>query len=128
MIPKIIHYCWVGRNPLPENTKKYIETWKYFCPDYEIIEWNEDNFDINSNQYAAEAYAAKKWAFVSDYMRLSVLYKYGGIYLDTDMELIKKLDVFLKHHAFTAFESRELISAGIIGAEKDSKWIKHILH
>ena len=89
MIPKKIHYCWFGGNPLSEGAKKYIETWKKYCPDYEIIEWNENNFDVTQNQYCKEAYEAKKWAFVSDYARFWILYKYGGIYFDTDVEVIK---------------------------------------
>lgn len=91
MIPKIIHYCWFGRNPLPKQYKDYIASWKKFCPDYEIIEWNEDNFDISINKYCREAYGAKKWAFVSDYARLKIIYDHGGIYLDTDVEILKDL-------------------------------------
>ena len=89
MIPKIIHYCWFGGNPLPEQYKKYMESWKEYCPDYEIVEWNENNFDVTKNQYCYEAYRASKWAFVSDYARLKIIYENGGIYLDTDVELIK---------------------------------------
>lgn len=89
MIPKIIHYCWFGGNPLPEQYKKYMESWKEYCPDYEIVEWNENNFDVTKNQYCYEAYQASKWAFVSDYARLKIIYENGGIYLDTDVELIK---------------------------------------
>lgn len=88
-IPKIIHYCWFGRNPLPELAIKCIESWKKFLPDYEIREWNEDNFDINQSYYTKEAYNKKKYAFVSDYVRLKVIYEYGGIYFDTDVEVIK---------------------------------------
>ena len=78
MIPKIIHYCWFGGNPLPDEVKNYIKTWKKFCPDYQIIEWNESNFNLNENAYCKEAYEAKKWAFVSDYARIKVLYENGG--------------------------------------------------
>ena len=92
MIPKMIHYCWFGGNPLPDEVKKYMETWKKYCPDYEIKEWNERNFDVNQNQYCSEAYEAKKWAFVSDYARLKILYEHGGIYMDTDVEVCKPLD------------------------------------
>lgn len=91
MIPKKIHYCWFGRNPLPEQYKKYMASWKKFCPDYEIIEWNETNFDVTQNQYCNEAYLASKWAFVSDYARLKIIYENGGIYLDTDVELVKDI-------------------------------------
>lgn len=85
MIPKVIHYCWFGCKPLPEDVKRYIKTWKKYCPDYEIKEWNESNFDVKQNQYCREAYEAKKWAFVSDYVRLKVLYDYGGIYMDNEL-------------------------------------------
>ena len=104
-IPKVIHYCWFGRGKLPKLAKKCIKSWKKYLPDYKIIEWNEDNFDINSNQYVREAYEAKKYAFVSDYVRLYALYNYGGIYMDTDVEVIKSLDEFLIHEAFSGFES-----------------------
>ena len=118
MIPKKIHYCWFGKNPLPEQTKQYIETWKKYCHDYEIIEWNEDNFDINQNQYCKEAYEAKKWAFVSDYVRLKVLYDNGGIYMDTDIEVIKPLDDLLQYNWFAGFEAEDRIQTGVIGAER----------
>lgn len=104
MIPKKIHYCWFGGNPLPESAKKYIETWKKYCPDYEIIEWNENNFDVTQNQYCKEAYEAKKWAFVSDYARFWILYKYGGIYFDTDVEVIKPLDDIVSKGPFMGCE------------------------
>lgn len=104
MIPKKIHYCWFGGNPLPESAKKYIETWKKYCPDYEIIEWNESNFDVNQNQYCKEAYEAKKWAFVSDYARFWILYKYGGIYFDTDVEVIKPLNEIIDKGPFMGCE------------------------
>lgn len=91
MIPKIIHYCWFGRNPLPPLAIKCIESWKKLMPDYEIKEWNEDNFDINMIPYTKEAYQSKKYAFVSDYARFWILYHYGGIYFDTDVELIKPI-------------------------------------
>ena len=89
MIPKKIHYFWIGGNPKPESVLYCIDSWKKYCPDYEIIEWNESNYDFTKNEYMRQAYEAKKWAFVTDYARLDVIYKYGGIYLDTDVELIK---------------------------------------
>lgn len=104
MIPKIIHYCWFGRNPLPESALKCIASWRKFFPDYEIVEWNEDNFDVNVIPYTAQAYAAKKYAFVSDYARLKILYDHGGLYFDTDVELIKPFDDILAGGAFMGCE------------------------
>ena len=91
MIPKIIHYCWFGGNELSELAERCIESWKRYCPDYKIIEWNESNFDLDCSDFVKEAYQAKKWAFVSDYARLKIIYDHGGIYLDTDVEVIKPL-------------------------------------
>lgn len=129
MIPKKIHYCWFGHGEFSPLMKKCIKSWKKYCPDYEIIEWNEDNFDVNSTVWTKEAYEAKKYAFVADYVRLKVLYEQGGIYLDTDQELIKPLDPFLKHEAFMGFLDVKLdgdglcntgvIGAGVIGAGHD---------
>ena len=104
MIPKIIHYCWFGRNPLPELAQKCIASWKKYLPDYEIKEWNEDNFDVNIIPYTAEAYAAKKYAFVSDYARFWILYKYGGIYFDTDVEVIRPFNDIINNGNFMGFE------------------------
>ena len=105
MIPKIIHYCWFGRNPLPELAQKCIASWKNYLPDYEIKEWNEDNFDVNIIPYTAEAYQAKKYAFVSDYARFWILYKYGGIYFDTDVEVIRPIDDIVERGNFMGFET-----------------------
>lgn len=104
MIPKIIHYCWFGRNPLPKSAQKCIDSWKRFFPDYEIKEWNEDNFDVNIIPYTQEAYSVKKYAFVSDYARFWVLYRYGGLYFDTDVEVIKSMDDILERGAFMGVE------------------------
>ena len=95
-IPKIIHYCWFGGGAISPENRKCMESWKKYCPDYKIIEWNDQNFDISTNRYAQQAYEAKKYAFVSDYVRLAVLYEYGGIYLDTDVELVRPLDELLE--------------------------------
>lgn len=103
-IPKKIHYCWFGRNPLTESAKKCIESWKKYCPEYEIIEWNENNFDLTENRYAREAYEQKKWAFVSDYARLKIVYEQGGIYMDVDVELIKPLDELTELDGYMGFE------------------------
>lgn len=108
MIPKIIHYCWFGGNPLPESAIKCIESWKKYLPDYEIKEWNENNFDVNIIPYTAEAYAQKKYAFVSDYARFWILYKYGGIYFDTDVEVIKSMDDIIKKGPFIGLENNGL--------------------
>jgi mannosyltransferase OCH1-like enzyme len=107
MIPKVIHYCWFGRNPLPESAKKCIASWRKFFPDYEIKEWNEDNFDVNIIPYTTEAYQAKKYAFVSDYARFWILYHYGGIYFDTDVEVIKPMDDILARGPFMGIENRK---------------------
>lgn len=113
MIPKKIHYCWFGGNPLPEKDKKCIESWKRLCPDYEIIRWDESNYDISKNLYMKEAYIAKKWGFVPDYARLDIIYNEGGIYLDTDVELVKNLDELLANDAFMGFEDGEHVSPGL---------------
>ena len=104
MIPKTIHYCWFGRNQLPPLAIKCIESWKRYLPDYEIKEWNEDNFDVNIIPYTREAYAVKKYAFVSDYARFWILYKYGGLYFDTDVEIIKPLDDIIARGPFMGCE------------------------
>ena len=105
MIPKIIHYCWFGRGPLPELAQKCIASWKKYLPDYEIKELNEDNFDVNIIPYTAEAYKAKKYAFVSDYARFWILYQYGGIYFDTDVEVIRPIDDIVERGNFMGFET-----------------------
>lgn len=105
MIPKIIHYCWFGRNPLPLLAVKCIESWKRYFPDYEIREWNEDNFNVNMIPYTREAYEAKKYAFVSDYARFYILYYYGGLYFDTDVEVIKPMNDIIERGAFMGCEN-----------------------
>lgn len=124
MIPKIIHYCWFGRNPLPPLAVKCIESWKKYCPDYEIKEWNEENFDLNSYPYVREAYDKRRFAFVTDVVRLYALYHEGGIYMDTDVEVLKPLDAFLSHHAFSGFEDEMHVPTGIMASEKGGKWAK----
>lgn len=109
MIPKIIHYCWFGGTPLPKPAEKCIESWRKFLPDYEIKEWNESNFDINVCDYVREAYEAKKWAFVSDYARFWILYRYGGLYFDTDVELIKPIDDIIAKGPFMGLEPQTLV-------------------
>lgn len=105
MIPRKIHYCWFGRNPLPPEAQRCIESWRKFMPDYEIIEWNEDNFDVNSIRYTAQAYAAGKYAFVSDYARFVILYEHGGVYFDTDVEVVAPMDNIIAAGPFMGYEA-----------------------
>lgn len=127
-IPKVIHYCWFGRKPLSALTQKCINSWKKYCPNYKIIEWNEENFDININKYVKQSYYAQKYAFVSDFARFYILYNYGGIYMDTDVELLKPIDKFLKNSAFMGFENETGVAPGlIIGSEKANIIIKEIM-
>lgn len=129
MIPKRIHYCWFGRNPKPKLVEECIASWKKYCRDYEIIEWNEDNFDISSAPpYVQQAYESKKWAFVTDYVRLWAMVEFGGIYMDTDVEVIKPLDRFLEHNAFSGFESETAISTGIMACQKEFPLFEELLH
>lgn len=135
MIPKKIHYCWFGGNDLPESVKKCIDSWHKMCPDYEIVCWNEENYDINKNIYVRQAYKSKKWAFVSDYARLDILYNKGGIYLDTDVELIKSLTPLLKNKVYMGIEKVEIKNEGVywistglgFGAERGSKVILDLM-
>ena len=109
MIPKVIHYCWFGHNPLPESAKKCIDSWRKFLPDYEIKEWNEDNFDVNIIPYTQQAYEAKKYAFVSDYARFWILYHHGGVYFDTDVEVIRPMDDIIEKGPFMGREKGAFI-------------------
>lgn len=129
MIPKIIHYCWFGRNPKPKLAKKCMRSWKKYCPGYRIMEWNEDSFDLSSAPlYVRQAYEAKKWAFVTDWVRLKVVYDHGGIYLDTDVELRKSLSPLLKYSAYFGFEGGRYIATGLgFGAEKGTPILKELM-
>lgn len=128
MIPKIIHYCWFGRNEKSDIIKKCIASWKKYCPDWKIIEWNEDNYDVNRIPYVKEAYDSKKWAFVTDVVRLEVVKKMGGIYLDTDVELLANIDFLLENEAFYFFESDRNISTGLgFGASSNHESLKYLL-
>ena len=113
MIPKKIHYCWFGRNPIPKKLMRCIDSWRRFCPDYEIIEWNEDNFDVNMNGYTRMCYEQKKFAFLSDYVRLLVVERHGGVYFDTDVELVKPIDGLLKNDAFYCYETPDYVATGL---------------
>lgn len=128
IIPKIIHYCWFGHTPLPSDAIKCIKSWKKYCPDYEIKQWDERNFDVSSNPYAYEAYQAKRWAFVSDYARLKIIFDQGGIYLDTDVELLRPLDDLLCQGGFMGFQDDHLVASGLgFGAPKGHPVIKALL-
>ena len=113
MIPKKIHYCWFGRGEKPKLAQRCIASWKKYCPDYEIIEWNEDNFDLDYNSYTRYCYDNKKWAFLSDFVRLVVVGEYGGLYFDTDVELVKGPDELLKFDAIFAFENDTNVATGL---------------
>ena len=118
MIPKIIHYCWFGRGEKPELAKKCIASWRKSCPDFEICEWNEGNCDYLSIPFMAEAYAAKKYAFVSDVMRLIVLEQYGGVYFDTDVEVLRDISPLLDDEGFIGFENDQFVNSGQVMAAK----------
>ncbi|KIL49356.1 glycosyltransferase family 32 protein [Jeotgalibacillus soli] len=126
-IPKLIHYCWFGRNEKPDIVKRCIKSWKEQLSEYKFIEWNEKSFDINSNLFVKEAYTSKKFAFVSDYVRVHALYHYGGIYLDTDVEVFKPFNDLLHNESFWGFEQENFIATSTIGAEKGNKFIKRLL-
>ena len=129
MIKKVINYCWFGGSEKNNLIKKCIASWKKFCPDYEIIEWNEDNYDVTKNKYMFEAYKAKKWAFVSDYARLDIIYNNGGIYLDTDVELIKPLDKIIEDvDAFFCYQDDKINTGLGFGAVKNNQIIKELLN
>lgn len=126
-IPRIIHYCWFGGKEKPDIVKRCIDSWERNLSEYEIKEWNESNFDINCNSYVSEAYKSRKFAFVSDYVRVYALYKFGGIYLDTDVEVFKSFDDMLYHESFWGFEQENYIATSTIGAIKGNKLIKIFL-
>ena len=130
-IPKVIHYAWFGKGEIPKKDLKCIESWKRYCPDYEIKCWNEDNYDVNKNLFIKQAYENKKFAFVSDYARLDILYNYGGIYFDVDVEVIKNIDSLLEHKGFLGLEEVEgkyYVNTGLgFGAEKKLSLLKKII-
>ena len=128
MIPKKIHYCWFGKNEKSKLTKRCIESWEKYCPDYQIIEWNEDNFNLHQHPYLLWCYENKKWAFLSDFARLLIVNQNGGIYFDTDVELIKNPDELLQYSAFFGFENNEKINTGLgFGAEKNNEILSAIV-
>ena len=123
-IPKVIHYCWFGGNPLPKSAEKCIKSWQKYCSNYEIKRWDESNFDVTCNEYCKFCYENKKWAFLTDYIRLKVIYDNGGVYLDTDVELLKNLDDLVKNGAYMGFEDEKSI-ATVLGfaGEKGHEFI-----
>ena len=128
MIPKKIHYCWFGYGEKPKLVQKCIGSWKTYCPDYELIEWNETNVDIKMNAYVQWCYENRKYAFLSDYIRLLIVEKHGGIYFDTDVEVIKKMDDLLYNEAFFGFETENFVNTGLgFGAEQHNPVVKQML-
>lgn len=129
MIPKVIHYCWFGRGQMPDLALKCIKSWKKYLPDYKMKLWNEDNFDITSVSYVKEAYEARKFAFVTDYVRLFALYTEGGIYMDTDVEILKSLDNLLSLPAFSGYESNKYSNfpTGLMASEAEGIWVREQL-
>lgn len=127
MIPKKIHYCWFGRGKMPELAQKCIASWKKYLPEYEIKEWNEDNFDLDMYSYVREAYDNRKFAFVTDVVRLYALYHEGGIYMDTDVEVLKPLDEFLQYEAFSGFETKNAIPTGLMASQQHHPLFRELL-
>ena len=129
-IPRKIHYCWFGKGELPDLAVYCINSWKKYCLDYEIVRWDESNSDLSSCNFVIEAYRQKKWAFVSDYIRLKVIAEHGGIYLDIDVELLKSLDGLLELDSFMGFEESRpyYVNSGLgFGAGKNNENIKKLM-
>ncbi len=126
-IPKVIHYCWFGMKPHPAFVVKCMDSWRRVLPDYRIVEWNETNTDLDANAYVREAYDAGKYAFVTDYVRLKVLHEHGGIYMDTDVEVVRSLDAFLHHDAFSGFEHETSVPTAVMGSRAHNQWIAELL-
>lgn len=127
-IPKIIHYCWFGKKEKPDSVKKCIDSWKKFLPDYQLVEWNEDNFNIEKLQYTKEAYVAKKYAFVSDVARIEALYQYGGIYMDTDVEVLKTFTPLLDARCILGMEEKGYVATSFMAFEKEYPLVKQFLN
>lgn len=127
-IPKIIHYCWFGEKEKPDSVKKCIESWKKFLPDYQLIEWNENNFNIEKLEYTKEAYVAEKYAFVSDVARIEALYQHGGIYMDTDVEVLKTFTPLLDARCILGMEEKEYVATSFMAFEKEHPLVKQFLN
>ena len=130
LIPKVIHYIWLGTNEIDKISLKCMDSWSKILPEYKIVRWNDEKCKniISKNLYARQAYEKRKYAFVSDYLRLYILYNYGGVYMDTDVQVFKSIDKFLENDAFTCFENRESIPTALMAAKKGNKWIEKLLH
>ena len=126
-IPKMIHYCWFGGSAPNRKTERLIADWKVLCPDYEIVCWNEDNCDVEENEYVRGASRCGKWAFGSDYFRLKALYEHGGVYLDTDVELLKPFGELMSLRGFMGFESGANVATCVIGGEKEHEFFRQAL-
>lgn len=127
MITKKLHYVWVGGGPIPPTYQAYIDRWSVLMPDWEVVRWDEQNFDVHSSAYCRQAYEQKRWAFVSDYIRVKVLYDHGGIYLDTDEEMVQSLECFAQHQAFFGLESGPRLQAGVFGCQAKNEAVGAIL-
>lgn len=126
-IPKLIHYCWFGKEEIPARYRKWMESWKKYCPDYEIIRWSEDNYDVHKSKYMSQAYDMGQWAFVSDYARIDIINEYGGVYLDTDVEVTRNFDELLRNDAFCGFENCQLVNSGLgFGSRKQNRILTEI--
>lgn len=127
MIPKIIHYCWLSGDPIPEKLQRCMDTWHKKLPDYEFMLWDRDRFDINQTAWTKQAFESKKYAFAADYIRLYAIYNYGGIYMDMDVEVVRPFDPFLSNSYILGYERNASIEAGVFGGEKGAMWIKKCL-
>lgn len=127
VIPHIVHYCWFGNNPIPDNYKSYIESWHRFLPEWKFMEWNENNCNVRLNAFVREAYYMKKYAFVSDYFRMKALYEYGGVYLDTDVEMVRNIAPLVEKGEFVGLEVDNLYGTGIICVRPQSAWVARML-
>lgn len=128
LIPKVIHFCWFGKNELNEKHKRCMDSWKKYCSDYDIVRWDESNYDISKNSFMLEAYNSKKWAYVSDYARLDIINTYGGIYLDIDVEIVKSFDELLYQNAFCGYQNEKEINLGLgFGATANNSFVQKIM-
>jgi len=126
-IPNTLHYCWFGKAPMPPLAHRCISSWKHYLPEYTLRLWNEETFDVRAHRFVYAAYKAHKWAYVTDYVRLHALYNYGGVYMDTDVEVLQSINRFLVHSAFSGFEDTDHIPTGIMAGKEGNKWVEGLL-